>query len=405
MLGGEYGLNTRQDQQLYDEVCLLSSLDDRRESQVWALFIPGRIRITRSLLLNAGLRHDSYETFGGTTNPRCHPHLDRRSGDDAQGTPRKRVQGAQPLCSSTAPGRRPDPEAAWGLRPETIASYELVAERQISRALRGSLSVYHFEAERLIRLTTDPADNLLVFGNLSQVRQGVEAEAEATVGPVLARASYALQHVRDVVIDGAPVNSPTHVGRIGDPFRFSGRARVSTEVRFLSARRTVADDVVPAYGIVNVTLLGEPFRNGFEFSGSVYNLLGHSYADPGGDERSRIVSSRMDESSRSARGISSDLPHALPVGSSRSCRSACFRSCRRPRGRPARAAGRLVVSRMRRPIAPRCRASSTRSAPRTRRWRSASSRLWRLGTGTRLMGASFTARPDPHARPQPSSGR
>lgn len=49
--------------------------------------------------------------------------------------------------------------------------------------------------------------------------------------------------------------------------------------------------MVPAYGIVNVTLLGQPFRNGFEVSGSVYNLLGHSYADPGGEElvQDRVV--------------------------------------------------------------------------------------------------------------------
>ena len=292
VLGGEYRLNTRQDQQLYDEDPFLSYLDDRRESQVWALFIQDEFRITRSLLLNAGLRHDSYETFGGTTNPRAALiwTVDQATTLKALYGRAFRAPNLYELYSQDGGlTQKPSP----GLRPETIASYELVAERQISRALRGSLSVYHFEAERLIRLTTDPADNLLVFGNLSQVRStGVEAEAEATVGPVLARASYALQHVRDVVIDGAPVNSPTHVGRIGASLPvLRDRARVSTEVRFLSARRTVADDVVPAYGIVNVTLLGQPFRNGFEVSGSVYNLLGHSYADPGGEElvQDRVV--------------------------------------------------------------------------------------------------------------------
>ncbi|MGH7499742.1 MAG: TonB-dependent receptor plug domain-containing protein [Gemmatimonadales bacterium] len=292
VFGGEYRLNTRQDQQLYDENPYLSYLDDRRNSHVWALFLQDEFRITRSLLLNAGLRHDAYETFGGTTNPRAALiwTVDQATTLKALYGRAFRAPNLYELYSQDGGlTQKPSP----GLRPETIASYELVAERQLSRAVRGSLSVYHFDAERLIRLTTDPADGLLVFGNLSRVRStGVEAEVEGTLGPMVARASYAYQRVRDVVVDGAPVNSPAHVGRLGVSVPLlKDRARISTETRFLSARRTVSGDQVPPYGIVNVTLLTQPLRNGLEISGSVYNLFDHAYADPGGEElvQDRVV--------------------------------------------------------------------------------------------------------------------
>lgn len=292
MFGGEYRLNTRQDQQLYDEDPYLSYLDDRRESHVWALFLQDEFRITRSLLLNAGLRHDAYETFGGTTNPRAALiwTVDGATTLKALYGRAFRAPNLYELYSQDGGlTQKPSP----GLRPETISSYELVAERQLSRAVRTSVSVYHFDAERLIRLTTDPVDSLLVFGNLSRVRStGVEAEAEAMLGPMLARASYALQHVRDVVDDGAPVNSPTHVGRVGMSLPLlRDRARISAETRFLSARRTVLGDQVPAFGIVNLSLLAQPVHDGLEISGSVYNLFDHSYADPGGEElvQDRVV--------------------------------------------------------------------------------------------------------------------
>ena len=117
-----------------------------------------------------------------------------------------------------------------------------MAERQLAKTFRGTVSLYHFDVDRLIGLTTDPEDGLLEFANLSRVRsQGVEVGAEGGSGPFSARASYAYQHVRDVESDVVPVNSPSHVGRIGVSVAMLGeRARLGTEFRWLSARRTVA---------------------------------------------------------------------------------------------------------------------------------------------------------------------
>ena len=44
--------------------------DDRRSSANWAAFVQGELPVGDRVLLNLGLRHDQYDTFGGTTNPR-----------------------------------------------------------------------------------------------------------------------------------------------------------------------------------------------------------------------------------------------------------------------------------------------------------------------------------------------
>ena len=225
VIGAEYRYNIRQDQALYDEDPFQSYLDDQRSSHVWAVFIQDEFRITRNLLLNAGLRHDDYETFGGTTNPRAALIY---SLDDA--TTIKGLYGrafrAPNLYELYAQDGGISQKPSERLRPETIESYELVAERLLTRGLRSTVSLYHFTAARLISIYADSTDGLLVFGNLGRVRStGVEVETEASVGAVSARASYAFQRVRDADADEAPVNSPAHVGRLGVSVGPPARAR------------------------------------------------------------------------------------------------------------------------------------------------------------------------------------
>lgn len=290
VIGAEYRYNIRQDQALYDEDPFQSYLDDQRSSHVWAAFIQDEFRITRNLLLNAGLRHDDYETFGGTTNPRAALIY---SLDDA--TTIKGLYGrafrAPNLYELYAQDGGISQKPSERLRPETIESYELVAERLLTRGLRSTVSLYHFTAARLISIYADSTDGLLVFGNLGRVRStGVEVETEASVGAVSARASYAFQRVRDADADEAPVNSPAHVGRLGVSVGLlRERARVSTEFRFLGERRTVTGGEVPAYGLVNLTLLARPISSGPDVSASIYNLFDHQYGDPGGEELAQDI--------------------------------------------------------------------------------------------------------------------
>ena len=43
---------------------------DRRDSQLWALYFQDEFSLLDNLILNAGIRYDHYDSFGGTTSPR-----------------------------------------------------------------------------------------------------------------------------------------------------------------------------------------------------------------------------------------------------------------------------------------------------------------------------------------------
>src|SRR6185369_4750483 len=61
----------RQDQATYNLQPFSEYVNDRRSSNDGGLYIQDEIRLSRSLILNAGLRYDRYSTFGGATNPRA----------------------------------------------------------------------------------------------------------------------------------------------------------------------------------------------------------------------------------------------------------------------------------------------------------------------------------------------
>jgi len=283
--GTEVRFNTRQNQGVYDENPYVSYLDDRRNSTVWAAFVQDEFHITRSLLLNAGLRYDHYETFGGTTNPRAALIY---TVDDA--TTLKALYGrafrAPTFYELFYQDNGQTQKTSPNLQPETISSFEVVAERRLSPMARATLSAYHSDVSDLIRLVTDTADGLLVFTNLNGVRaEGVEAGLAATVGTIDTKVSYALQGVRDLDTGRRPVNSPTHLGRLAASFPLlTDRLRLSSEARLMSSRHTLAGRDAPGYGVMNLTILGRPLRNGLELSGSVYNVFNHRYGDPGGEE-------------------------------------------------------------------------------------------------------------------------
>lgn len=285
IIGGEFRANVRQNQGVFNDSPYAVYLDDHRESQVGAGFVQDEFHITRSLLLNTGLRYDHYETFGGTVNPRAALiySVDRSTTLKALYGRAFRAPTFYELFYADDGQTQ---EASPGLRPETISSLELDAERQWSSKLRTSVSLYHFSASDLIRLTTDSVSNLLVFENLNRVTaNGIEFEAETNVGPVEARASYSLSGVRDPDANARPVNAPTHLARLGASVPLlRDRLRLSAEARYMSSRLALAGPDAPAFAVVNMTVLGRPFKNGPQFMGSVYNIFNNRYSDPGGEE-------------------------------------------------------------------------------------------------------------------------
>ena len=68
--GVEYQGNFRQDIRNADDTPFRLDFDVHKKSYNWALYFQDEITLFDNLLLNAGIRYDYYDSFGGTLNPR-----------------------------------------------------------------------------------------------------------------------------------------------------------------------------------------------------------------------------------------------------------------------------------------------------------------------------------------------
>lgn len=282
-LGGEFQHNFRQDQENYDD--LGTYFEDSRETLDWGVYLQDEFRLLESLILNAGLRYDHYETFGGSLNPRAALIF-----SPAEATTLKLLYGTAFRSPNSYESYYDDGEtqkATGDLDPETIATYEIVVEQLIGTRYRATAAAYHYDIDDLISLETDPADGLLVFDNTDSVgADGLELEfagqwKEGLRGSV----SYAIQRAENEDTDETLTNSPEHLAKLGvvvpliDDRLFAG-----IEVQFMSGRETLSGGRVDANVVTNGTLFGARLLENLDVSMSLYNVFDQEYGDPGSAE-------------------------------------------------------------------------------------------------------------------------
>ena len=129
------------------------------------------IALHRSVIVNVGVRHDNYDTFGGTTNPRAGLIY-----SPAAKTTLKLLYGQAfraPNAYELFWHQQGVAKANPDLRPETNRTTELVLEQYFGTHLRVAATGFHYGIEGLITQQTDPADDLLVYNNVEAIqRQG-----------------------------------------------------------------------------------------------------------------------------------------------------------------------------------------------------------------------------------------
>ena len=286
--GAEYRDNFRQEQGNYD---MEVYLDDHRKSQVWAFYMQDEFSVFNGLILNAGVRYDHYSTFGSTTNPRLaliYNPFEKTTFKLIYGSAFRSPNVYELYYNDAGVAQK----ANSALTPEKIRTYELVYEQFIGNNLRSTVNLFYNKIKDLINLTTDPADNLLVFKNLGEVEaKGLEFELEGKWESGLAgRVSYAYQETEDKETGEILSNSPKHLAKLNIIVPLlKEKVFLGLEEQYTSKRKTLKDNDAKSFYVTNITLFSQNLLKRFEASVSMYNLFDYRYGDPGSAEHVQDV--------------------------------------------------------------------------------------------------------------------
>jgi outer membrane receptor protein involved in Fe transport len=174
-----------------------------------------------------------------------------------------------------------------GLRPETIRTLELVAEKSLGRGA-VTASVFDNRIHGLITLTGE--STALHFENAGHIRsRGFELGGEwRRPAGLRARVSCVFQRTTDVATGSGLTNSPGQVAKADlDLPLASRRAWVGLNAQYVGGRLTLGGGRLPPHALANVTLTLPDAIRGLDLSAAVYNVTGTRYADPGSEEHAQ----------------------------------------------------------------------------------------------------------------------
>ncbi len=283
--GSEYRDNFQQLQENYDVDPYYSYLHSDQSSNVWAVYLQDELTIFKDLIFSAGVRHDHYESFGGTTNPR----LGLIYGASKSTTFKVlygqafRAPNAFELFYEEPGFYRANPD----LRPETIRTTEVVIERALGKKVRFSGAGYYYRLRNLISQQTDPVDDALIYQNAEKINaKGIELQLAARdLHGVQGQLSYSVQQALDAATGSFLSNSPRHMAKAAviAPF-LRGKAFAGVEAFYMGKRKTVSGDPAGGFLLSNLTLSSPKLIPGFDLSASIYNLFNKHYGDPVSEE-------------------------------------------------------------------------------------------------------------------------
>jgi iron complex outermembrane receptor protein len=288
--GLEYRDNLKQAQENYDVQPFFQYLNDRRSSTIWAFFAQDSIPIRRNLVLNLGLRHDQYSTFGGTTNPRAaliYSPFEKTTFKVLYGQA-FRAPNAYEMFHNGGGGSEPNSY----LKPETVKTTEVVLEQALQNNLRLTVSGYFYPIRGLISQGEGTAPGLIMYRNSDNINmQGLELALNKKFPSGLeAGGSFSFQDARNVS-NGSPLtNSPHELAQahLSVPL-YHRQIFASMNVQYVSKRRTLAGNYAGAYLVPNLTFFSPKALKGWEVSASFYNVFDEKYGDPGSEEHRQDI--------------------------------------------------------------------------------------------------------------------
>jgi outer membrane receptor protein involved in Fe transport len=280
--GIEYIRDAKLDMVNFDLAPAQVLLRERRDADKFGIYLQDEIRLHDKWLLNAGLRYDHYDSFGGTVNPRLaliHQPTPADTFKLIYGRAFRAPNAYEQFYGSTTMGslQKGNPD----LRPEIMQSYEATWDTALNSLWHAKAGLFHYRIKDTIGQELDPVDNLWVFRNLGRVRtNGAELGLEGLwLNGVRMRSSVTYQDAREAETDEWLVNSPRLLAKVELSARIYGEWQAGAELQHIGRRRTLADETGSAT-LANLTLNRRDYLPGLDVSIGFNNLFDKRYAVP-----------------------------------------------------------------------------------------------------------------------------
>ncbi len=256
--------------------------DVKRE--IYALYLQDVWSLKENISLTAGVRHDHYSDFGGTTNPRAGLVWEPREDTSVKllyGSAFRAPSFAQ-LYHRNNPSLIGNPD----LDPEKIKTYEAGIEHRFHQNYTARLSYFYNDITDLIASGDKPsATEPAVQENKSNAEtSGIEAELLFDFGSDNSGyVNYSYQHAIDSDTGQRLPDVPAHKVNAAlnlAPWKYIN-ANISASwigKRYRDDRDTRDD--LPGETLIDLTLIGKNFFKTLEIRGSIYNVFDEYYLDP-----------------------------------------------------------------------------------------------------------------------------
>lgn len=279
IVGVDHQRDLKREQLYFDG---LTTQENDRTGWRWGFYAQDEFTLNDRVALTAGVRHDEYDTFGGTTHPRVTLVLSPHS------------RGHLRLLYGTA-FRAPNAyelyyytdlmaTAMSGLGPERIATYEATYEHALTGDLRALTSVFHDRIRDLITMC-EGEDETVIFRNIEHVETtGAELELEGRFSSgIRFLLNYTYQDSKQGS-GGTLANSPAHLAAARLRAHLVGRLVGVLRLQYVDSRWSLDGEEVDAYMLTHVTLSSRFLRDRLGLAVGIQNLFDSHYWHPVSDE-------------------------------------------------------------------------------------------------------------------------
>jgi len=240
------------------------------------LYVQDEWNFKRDWTLTAGVRHDNYSDFGGTTNPRLALVWDATLDLTAK------------LLYGKA-FRAPSFNEQYGInavnlgnpniKPETIQTREAAFSWQARKDTQINLSLFHYDSQNGITPVSG-----LYKNKGTQYGNGMELETVWDASRALrVSGNYSYQKSIDETTNQDAGYAPHHHLYARADYRFSGNWMLGSQVNYVADRKRAVGDNrpdIPNYTTVDIALHNSQGKKQWDYAASVHNLFNATVLEP-----------------------------------------------------------------------------------------------------------------------------